>query len=82
MIMVDVVVPSIGRTYNFNLEESAKISELIVEIAEVICQKESCTLEGRADRFNLCSIADAKILSPDGSLSQYGITHGSQLMLV
>lgn len=82
MITVDVSVPSIGRRYNFELEEEAKISELIVEIAEVICQKESCTLEGRADKFSLCSVEQAKILSPDASLSRYGIVHGSQLMLV
>ena len=47
MIMVDVTVPSIGRQYNFSLEEQASISMLIAEITEVICQKECCQI-GRA----------------------------------
>lgn len=82
MIMVDVMVPAIGRTYNFNLDETAKISELIAEIAEVICQKESCMPEGRVEQFCICSMEQAKILSADASLRQYGITYGNRLMLV
>ena len=42
MIMADVYVPSIGRQYDFSLDEQAQISQLIPEIAEVICQKENC----------------------------------------
>ena len=80
--MVDVLVPSVGRKYNFNLDETAKISELTAEIAEVICQKESCALDGKAEELNLCSISQEEILSPEASLSQYGITYGSELMLV
>ena len=44
MIMADVYVPSIGRQYDFSLDEQAQISHLIQEIAEVICQKENCNL--------------------------------------
>ena len=36
MIMADVYVPSIGRQYDFSLDEQAQISHLIQEIAEVI----------------------------------------------
>ena len=46
MIMADVYVPSIGRQYDFSLDEQATIGLLIPEIAEVICQKENCTLGG------------------------------------
>ncbi|MDO5415636.1 MAG: EsaB/YukD family protein [Lachnospiraceae bacterium] len=82
MIMVDVTVPSIGRQYNFSLEEQASISMLIAEIAEVICQKEGCQLAGSTEKLNLCSYDQKKILSPGASLSQYGITNGSRLLLV
>ncbi len=82
MIMVDVTVPSIGRQYNFSLEEQASISMLIAEITEVICQKECCQLAGSVDRLNLCSYERKKILSPEGTLSQYGIANGSRLMPV
>lgn len=82
MIMVDVTVPSIGRQYNFSLEEQASISMLIAEITEVICQKECCQLAGSVDRLNLCSYEQKKILSPEGTLGQYGITNGNRLLLV
>ncbi len=82
MIMVDVTVPSIGRQYNFSLEEQAAISMLIAEITEVICQKECCQLAGSIERLNLCSYEQKKILSPSATLSQYGIANGSRLLLV
>ncbi|MDO4329654.1 MAG: EsaB/YukD family protein [Lachnospiraceae bacterium] len=82
MIMVDVTVPSIGRQYNFSLEEQATISMLIAEITEVICQKECCQLAGSIEKLNLCSYEQKKILSPAATLSQYGITNGSRLLLV
>ena len=66
MIMVDVTVPSIGRQYNFSLEEQASISMLIAEITEVICQKECCQLAGSVDRLNLCSYERKKILPRKG----------------
>lgn len=82
MIMVDVMVPSIGRQYNFSLEEQAPVSMLIAEIAEVICQKESCRLEGSAEALTLWSQEHKVMLSGEASLSQYGIVNGNRLMLV
>ena len=80
MIMVDVTVPSVGRRYDFNLEEQAQISVLIAEISEIICQKENCVLEGENEGLVLCS--EGQILSPEATLSQYGIANGSRLILV
>lgn len=82
MIMVDVAVPAIGRQYNFNLEEQVPISMLLAELAEVICQKESCSLGGETGELTLCSLEQSKLLSPEASLSQYGITNGNRLILV
>ena len=44
MIIVDVIVPSIGRKYNFSLDEETSVALLTEEIAEAICQKENCIL--------------------------------------
>lgn len=82
MIMVDVTVPSIGRQYNFSLEEQTPVSMLIAEIAEVICQKENCSLTGETGELVLCSVEQEKILAPEASLSQYGIRDGNRLLLV
>ena len=55
---------------------------LTEEIAEAICQKENCILDGEKEKLNLCSMELEKVLSPDSTLEQNGITNGSQLMLV
>lgn len=82
MIMADVYVPSIGRQYDFSLDEQAQISQLIPEIAEVICQKENCTLGGNPDELLLCLMDSRQILSSDHCLSNYGIGNGCSLLLV
>ena len=82
MIMADVYVPSIGRQYDFSLDEQAQISQLIPEIAEVICQKENCTLGGNPDELLLCLMDSRQILSSDHCLSSYGIGNGCSLLQV
>lgn len=82
MIMADVYVPSIGRQYDFSLDEQATIGLLIPEIAEVICQKENCTLGGNPAELMLCLMDSRIILSREKCLSSYEIGNGRSLMLV
>ncbi|MDO5131593.1 MAG: EsaB/YukD family protein [Eubacteriales bacterium] len=82
MIMADVYVPSIGRQYDFSLDEQATIAHLIPEIAEVICQKENCTLGGDQEELMLCLMDRRLILDRKKSLSSYRIGNGSSLLLV
>ena len=49
MVIIDVVVPSIGRKYNFSLDEEISVALLTEEIAEAICQKENCILDGEKE---------------------------------
>lgn len=82
MILVDVKVPSLGRTYDFSLDEQAAVSVLIPEMVEMICQKERCGLEGQRNRLNLCCMDTGQILPPDTSLKEQNIVNGKLLMLV
>ena len=82
MVIIYVVVPSIGRKYNFSLDEAISVALLTEEIAEAICQKENCILDGEKEKLNLCSLELEKVLPPVSSVEQIGITIGSQLMLV
>lgn len=82
MIMADVYVPSIGRQYEFSLDEQAQIDHLIPEIAEVICQKENCTLGGDPGELMLCLMNTRQILDRDKCLGSYGIGNGFSLLLV
>ena len=40
MILVDVHVPSVESTYDFQLDEDVRIDLLIEEIGEMICRRE------------------------------------------
>ena len=82
MIMADVYVPSIGREFDFSLDEQATIGLLIPEIAEVICQKENCELGGNPSDLMLCLMDEHIILDRQKCLSNYGIGNGRSLLLV
>ena len=82
MIMADVYVPSIGRQYDFSLDEQATIEHLIPEIAEVICQKENCSLGGDPGRLMLCLMDTRQILDSSKCLSSYHLGNGSSLLLI
>ena len=82
MIMADVYVPSIGRQYDFSLDEQATIAHLIPVIAEVICKKENCTLGGSEEELLLCLMDVRQILDKKKSLSNYWIGNGCSLLLV
>lgn len=82
MIIADVFVPSIGRKYNFSLDEQALLKYLIPEIAEVICQKENCYLDGKADELVLCMMDSRQILDRSKSLSNYSVMNGCNLLLL
>ena len=79
MIIVDVEVPSIERKYQFSLEEQVPVETVI---AEVICQKEQCSLKGDAGDLFLCSKESRRILDRRATLAQQGILNADRLLLV
>ncbi|MCI8865550.1 MAG: glutamyl-tRNA amidotransferase [Lachnospiraceae bacterium] len=82
MILVDIYVPGANQTYDFNLDENAKIELLLEEIAGMICQKEQSTLEGSVKELLLVSQNRKMILNSGLTLSHYNIIPGDRLMLV
>lgn len=82
MILVDVKVPGIDKSYDFNLDENAQIHLVLEEIVEMICQKEQCKLIGDKDNLLLCRYDGNVILDKQASLKECGITNGYQLLLV
>lgn len=82
MLMVDIDVLSIGRKYNFTLEEQVPVSVIISEICEVICQKENCSLGNPENTLTLSSLENGVMMSPELTLSEYGVRNGHTLILV
>lgn len=82
MILVDIYVPSVDKTYDFYLDESAKIQIIVEEIAEMIGQKERTTLFGHPSGLFLCDRPGQRLLPKEISLRDCGIHSGSSMLLV
>lgn len=82
MILVDIYVPAVGNTYDFQLDEEEKTGTLIEEISELIGQKEHCRIVGDISKLMLCFCKDKKILSKNMTLADSGVQNGDSLILV
>ena len=82
MIIVNVRVPALEKVYNFSLEETAKVSDLIEEIVELICQKERISFGGSLEEMVLCSVESGEQCDKGRSLADYGVAGGDELILV
>lgn len=82
MILVDVCIPAVDANYDFMLDENTPISQVLVEISEMIAKKvgESCPQD--IDKFMLCSMDKQEILEKEKTLFGCGVTDGTSLILV
>lgn len=82
MIMADVYVPSVDKTWDFMLDENAQISIVVSEIAEQVSERLGLDPPDSSAGFSLYS-ADTEFCLPDaGTLAACGIKSGSRLLLV
>lgn len=82
LINVDVYVPAMDRTYNFNLDEEASILMLMDEISELICKKEHSSVDGAKELFIMGSLDKKVNFDSKCSLKDYSIKNGDTLILV
>lgn len=81
MIMVDVYVASLNKSFDFGIEPEASVAAVIEEIVEMICQNEQYSMPEAGD-FALCCLDSQKILSPQSAIAANGIQTGNRLLLV
>lgn len=82
MILVDIYIPSMDKTYDFQVDEGAAVDNLIMEIAEMIGTITKSGKNIHAEKLMLCSMDQKTLLQRNSSLRTYGIKNGSKLMLV
>lgn len=82
MILVDIFVPSVDKTYDFQLNETIMIETLIEEISEMIGQKEHSVIVGDVTKLQLCDREGQCVLAKNMTLAACGITTGKSLILV
>ena len=82
MILVDIYIPSLDAVFDFKVDETAKITNVVQEISEMMCKKYKTDLNLPAEQFCLCSADQSKILNGNTSLEENGIVNGSRLIMV
>lgn len=82
MILVDIYVASLGESFDFRVDDTAKLTSVIGEISEMLCVKYKTALNKRLEDFMLCSVDDERILDSNTTLWENNIVNGSKLLLV
>lgn len=82
MILIDIYIPSLDKTYDFQVDETVPVEKLIMEIAEMIGNETKSGRRFSAEEFMLCSMEHREIFRNSSTLQAYGIRNGSTLMLV
>lgn len=81
MIMVDIFVPILNKTYDFNLNEDAPIGAIVEEVTEMVCHREHWPLPANAQQLVLSDEMHRCVLLQSKTLRQSGIINGSHLIL-
>ena len=82
MVLVDIYVTSLDKTYQFSLNERVPIRSVILEITEMIEQKERVKLNGDSESMRLYNPATASVLPVENSLADCYIRSGQRLIFV
>lgn len=82
MVIVDIFVPSLDKTYNFMLDENSKVEMLMVEVIEMIDNREGLISSYAEGNFALCDRDKETVLDPDKKLGEQGIETSANLVLV
>lgn len=82
MILVDIEVPVMGRTYDFQLDETMTAGAVTSRIASIICIQEQCLLPADGKSITLWDRERRMRLLPEKTIAEQGIISGSRLLLV
>lgn len=82
MIVVDVYVPVLNKTYDFGIEPETPVASAIEEIVEMISQREQYILSDDGQKFMLCCEDSQRILPPQSTIASNRIKTGNRLILI
>lgn len=82
MIIVDLYVPAINQTFDFQMDENVTVRQLTDEIVEMLQRKITGRIYEPDRSFSLCSYELKGVLPADKTLHECGITNGSKLLIV
>ena len=79
-VFVEVVVPAVGKKYEFIVPEVMKIGAAAKLIAQAVQETEG--IGSYRDNLVLCTCEDEKVLPSNSTFGNVGITDGTKLILV
>lgn len=82
MILIEIYVASLGESFDFRVDETAKIIQVVGEISEMLTETYRTGLNKPISEWMLCSYDSKKILDNNQTLWENNITNGTRLLLV
>lgn len=81
MIIVNVDVPMLQQNLDFQMNENVPLFEVLEEMVDIICRKNSCELIGEEQRMLIWDAERGTLLNRDRSGAENGLLSGSRLIL-
>ena len=82
MILVDIYVPVIDETFDFQLDENIFAGSIIDEVVAILGKKMKNDLAADASGFELYGMEREEKINRESTLFAAGIRDGSRLMLL
>lgn len=77
MILVEIKVPALGKTWDAQVEEQETAGKIIKVLVETLGERET-----ELEKYALVWLERQRILSKEISLQHYGVQDGDTLLLV
>ena len=74
MILVDVEVPVMGKTYDVQIDETVPVKEIAGQIRDMICLQEQCGILGGQENLTLWDVQRQQCLMGEHTAKEYEIT--------
>ena len=82
MILTDIYVSALDKTYDFRVDETVPIYIVIAELVEIINREIRNEEKIDSESFDLCSYEFQGILPRDKTLGECHIRNGSKLFMI
>ena len=82
MVLVEIYVACVDKSYDFRLDNKAIIKDVIDEIIIVVSQKEEIELNIDKENVTLSIVSKKIIMNKSLTLDDYNVVQGMKLMLV
>ena len=82
-LLINIYCPSISKSYDFWIPGAMKVSNVIRQVCDAICEVEnSNAIFGNRSALLICSYMQQRVLENDATLEQTGIRSGDRLAIV